>query len=77
MYEIENDVKAPSVKRHKVIDSNELAISDYNEAYKALYGVASGGVEYRNGFFYIPGNSGVSLRIFKQRINNLRWRKGE
>lgn len=78
MYEIENDVKMLKQRRKPgaMPQAIKKAIDDYKAAYKALYGVGAPNVEWRDGFVYVEGLSGVSLAIFRSRIKQLRYRKG-
>lgn len=53
------------------------AIDEYKAAYKALYGLTAPEVSYRDGFVYVTGvEGGVSLSIFRERIKQLKYRKG-
>lgn len=67
MYAIENGHKMPKARRKAgaMPQAVKKAIEDYRSAYKALYGVAPLGVEYRDGFVYVEGQTGVSLAIFR------------
>lgn len=78
MFKIESHIKPPKARRKAgVMPANvEKAIADYKAAYKALHGVYVLGIEYKNGYIYVEGSQGVSLAIFRQRIKQLRYRKG-
>ena len=78
MIKIESNVPMPKLRRKAgAIPANVAkAIADYKAAYKALHGVSVLGIEYRNGYIYVEGTQGVSLSIFRQRIKQLRYRKG-
>lgn len=69
---LEHGHKMPKLRRKAgdVPKAVSKAIADYKEAYKALYG-APIDVEYKEGYL-----NGVSLKIFRQRINQLKYRKG-
>lgn len=53
------------------------AIDEYRKIYLSLYGVNPIEPRYENGYIYLDNaQSGVSLAIFKDRIKQLRFRKG-
>ena len=76
--EIESNVPMPKVRRKAgaMPVAVAKAIKEYADAYKALHGVSVLGIEYRNGYIYVEGTQGVSLAIFRNRIKQLRYRKG-
>lgn len=78
MFEIESGHKMPKARRKPgtMPQAVKKAIDEYRDAYKKLYGVAPLNVEWRDGFVYVDGQTGVSLSIFRSRIKQLRWRKG-
>lgn len=78
MFAIENGHKMPKARRKPgaMPQAVKKAIDEYKTAYKALYGVGAPNVEWREGFVYVEGLSGVSLAIFRSRIKQLRYRKG-
>lgn len=78
MIEVESNVPMPKVRRKagEAPAAVVKAMKEYAAAYKALHGVSVLGIEYRNGYIYVEGTQGVSLSIFRQRIKQLRYRKG-
>lgn len=78
MNEIETCHKVPKVRRKagEAPAAVVKAMKEYAAAYKALHGVSVLGIEYKNGYIYVEGSQGVSLSIFRQRIKQLKYRKG-
>ena len=68
MIQIDDGIKMPKVRR-KAGEAPAAVV-------KALHGVSVLGIEYKNGYIYVEGSQGVSLSIFRQRIKQLRYRKG-
>lgn len=52
------------------------AVATYKEEYRRLYGVNVLAIEYKNGYIYVEQQAGVSLKIFKTRISQLKFRNG-
>jgi len=53
------------------------AIDEYRKVYLSLYGVNPIEPRYENGYIYLDNaTSGVALAIFKDRIKQLKFRKG-
>ena len=78
MIQIEDGIKMPKVRRKagEAPAAVVKAMKEYAAAYKALHGVSVLAIEYKNGYIYVEGSQGVSLAIFRQRIKQLRYRKG-
>lgn len=73
---IEDDVAMPKQRRKAgAIPANVAkAIKTYKDEYRKLYGVNVLAIEYKDGFIYVEQQAGVSLKIFKARINRLKFR---
>lgn len=52
------------------------AIETYRSEYRKLFGVNVLSIEYRNGYIYEEHKTGINLKLFKCRINILRFRNG-
>lgn len=78
MIKVDSNVPMPKVRRKagEAPAAVVKATKEYAAAYKALHGVSVLGIEYKNGYIYAEGSQGVSLSIFRQRIKQLKYRKG-
>lgn len=72
---IDSNIPAPK-ERKKVPKKVDEAINEYKEEYKKLYGVNILAIEWKGGYIYIEGQAGISLRIFRSRIQTLKFRNG-
>lgn len=76
MTKIESGVAMPKQRRKAgTIPANVAkAIKTYKDEYRTLYGVNVLEIEYKNGYIYVEQQAGVSLKIFKARISQLKFR---
>lgn len=74
--QIESGVAIPKQRRKAgAIPANVAkAIKTYKDEYRALYGVNVLAIEYKDGYIYVEQQAGVSLKIFKARISQLKFR---
>lgn len=76
--EIQNGVAMPKQRRKAgAVPANVAkAIATYKEEYRKLYSVNVLAIEYKDGYIYVEQQGGVTLKIFKGRINQLKFRNG-
>ena len=78
MTKIESGLAIPKQRRKAgAIPANVAkAIATYKDEYRKLYGVNVLAIEYKDGYIYVEQQGGVSLKIFKSRINQLKFSNG-
>jgi len=76
--QLEDGVAMPKQRRKRgAIPANVAkAIDEYKANYRTLYGVTPLDIRYEGGYIYVEDQTGVSLKIFRSRINSLKYRIG-